>query len=180
MPTWRSAAGWLRVGPGGRGLFSASPHVRRLTPETHLRLACSTFLAINATRHPSAEWAAGVVERAFDSGGRVARYLLRDRDGIYGHEFQVVTAYRAPKMNAHCERLIGTLRRELLDHVIVLGESHACRLLGEFAAYYNTGRGHQALGGDAPIPRALASGRVGGVVGRPVLGGLHHVYARAA
>ena len=83
-------------------------------------------------------------------------------------------------MNAHCERLIGTLRRGCLDHVIVLGEGHARRLLEQYATYYNAGRSHQALDGDAPEPRSSHPPGVGKVVGRPALGGLHHVYTRAA
>ena len=91
-----------------------------------------------------------------------------------------VSAYRAPKMNAYCERLIGTLRRECLDHVIVFGEDHARRVLTEYAAYYNEDRPHHALDGDAPIPGTCTRGLCGEVVAEPVLGGLHHRYRRAA
>jgi transposase InsO family protein len=92
----------------------------------------------------------------------------------------MVTAYRAPKMNAHCERLIGTLRRDLLDHVIVVGENHARYLLLEYADYDNAERCHQALGNYPPRPGLrLVSGQ-GEVIGRPVLHGLHHTYRRVA
>jgi transposase InsO family protein len=83
-------------------------------------------------------------------------------------------------MNAHCERLIGTLRRDLLDHVIVMGENHARQLLTENADYYNAERCHQALGGDPPRPGLRLVTGQGEVVGRPVLHGLHHTYRRAA
>jgi hypothetical protein len=83
-------------------------------------------------------------------------------------------------MNAHCGRMIGTLRSECLDHVIVMGEGHARRLLMEYAACYDPGRSHQALGGDAPVPRERSCSGPGPVVSEPVLGGLHHTYGRAA
>lgn len=82
-------------------------------------------------------------------------------------------------MNAHCERLIGTLRRECLDHVIVLSKKHAGRLLDEYESDYDAARCHQALGGDAPEPRVASSPSTGGVVGTPILGGLHHTDRRS-
>jgi len=134
----------------------------------------------NWTGPPSPTW------RAFLAGGSVAKYLPRDRDGIYSPAFsvavralglrQLVSAYSASRMNAHPERLIGSLRRECLDPVIVMGEGHARRQLDEYAACFNAGRSLRALDGDTPEPRERASPGLGEVVGTPVLGGLHHTY----
>ena len=117
------------------------------------------------------------------------RFLIHDRDGTYGEEArrclqsmgieEVVIAPRSPWQNPYCERLIGTLRRDLLDHVIVLGERHLMRLLREYFAYYHQSRCHQSLAGDAPEPRAAEPPGRGPVVGEPALGGLHHRYHRA-
>jgi len=93
---------------------------------------------------------------------------------------QMVTAYKAPRQNAHAERVIGTIRRECLDHMIVLGERHARHLLQEFVAYYNAERAHQALEGDAPESRRAEPTGTGHLVAVPHLGGLHHSYRRAA
>ena len=82
----------------------------------------------------------------------------------------------SPWQNGYAERLIGTIRRECLDHVIVFGEAHLRRVLSEYAAYYNGLRTHRALNHDAPIHREIE--RVGAVTSRPVLGGLHHQYCR--
>jgi putative transposase len=122
--------------------------------------------------------------------GRAARNLLRDRDGIYGAAFsarvrglglrQVVTAYRAPRMNAHCERRIGTPRQECFDHLIVMGEGHARGVLNEYAEYDNSERCHEALGGKRPMPRPRLVTGTAEVVSALVLHGLHHTYRRAA
>jgi len=93
---------------------------------------------------------------------------------------QMVTAPRAPLMNAHAERVIGTLRRECLDHMIVLGESHAQRVLDEFVKHYNDERPHQALDGQRPRHSLRVVSNTGPVVAQPRLGGLHHSYRRAA
>ncbi len=144
---------------------------------------------VAVTSHPTAEWAAQQLREAFrwDTG---PRFLHRDRDGIYGNAVtatikamgieQVLSAPRSPWQNPYCERVIGTLRRELLDHVVVLGERHAARLLREYVAYYNASRTHLALDKDAPEPRATEPPSVGPVAAREVLGGLHHRYFRRA
>ena len=141
------------------------------------------------TEHPTAGWAASVVQRAMLAGGRRAKYLVRDRDAIYGGEFkaamrglglrQLVCAYKSPLQNAFAERVIGTLRRECLDNVI-MGERHAREILEEYVEYYNAERAHQALEGDSPVPRATEPTNEGAIVARPHLGGLHHSYRRAA
>jgi transposase InsO family protein len=117
-------------------------------------------------------------------------HLLRDRDGVYGNAFQhkvkalgltdVVTPKASPWCNGFAERVIGTIRRECTDHVIPLSERHLIRVLREFAEYYNAGRCHQSLDGDAPEARQRWSHDAGDVLGRSVLGGLHHVYSCVA
>lgn len=144
---------------------------------------------IAVTAHPTAEWTSQQLREAFPFD-TVPRILHRDRDGIYGNAVtatikamgieQVLSAPRSPWQNPYCERVIGTLRRELLDNVIVLGESHARRLLKEYVGYYNGSRTHLALAKDAPEPRALEPPSLGPVQARKVLGGLHHRYFRRA
>ena len=112
--------------------------------------------------------------------------MVRDRDGIYGAA--VTRRLRAmgirdkpiapgsPWQNTYAERLIGTIRRECLDHMIVFGEAHLRWILGKYAAYYNVSRIHRSLNKDAPFHRAIE--RVGAITSRPILGGLHHQYCR--
>ena len=117
-------------------------------------------------------------------------HLIRDRDSIYGDIFQrkvaalgvedVVTPKASPWCNGFAERVIGTIRRECTDHVIALDERHLSRDLHEYVEYYNAGRCHQGLDGDAPIPRRHWTIDDGDVTSRRVLSGLHHVYSRAA
>jgi putative transposase len=117
-----------------------------------------------------------------------ARYLIRDRDASYGNEFrrrvqslgvkEVITAPRSPWQNAFAERLIGSIRRECLDHVVVLNERHLRRLLKKYLTYYHGSRTHLGLGKDAPEPRAVMS--QGKILAIPQVGGLHHRYERRA
>jgi putative transposase len=148
------------------------------------------ILSINVTRNPSAAWAANQVVQAFPWDS-TPRYLLRDRDGIYGAVFrnrvgdlvvkEVVIAPRSPWQSPFVERVIGTLRRELLDHVVVLNERHLRRLLRRFVAEYcHTCRTHLSPGKDAPEPRAVEPPERGEVAELPVVGGLHHLYTRRA
>ncbi len=112
------------------------------------------------------------------------RYLIRDRDTSYGPVFvrrlramgirDRPIAPRSPWQNAYVERLIGSIRRECLDHTIVFGEAHLRRILGAYAAYYNELRTHRSLNKDAPIHRAIQ--RLGAITSQPVLGGLHYQY----
>ena len=114
------------------------------------------------------------------------RYLIRDRDGAYGPRFfnrlramgirDHPTAPRSPWQNAYAERLIGSIRRECLDRIVVIGEAHLRRTLRRYAAYYNRARTHRSLGKDCPIHRAVQS--TGTILSLPILGGLHHVYTR--
>jgi putative transposase len=147
------------------------------------------LLHINVTAHPYAEWAAQQIVEAVGFDTSIAR-LIRDRDRIYGARFdarvnnlgiqQFTIAPRAPWQNGCAERFVGTLRGELLDHVIVLGERHLLRLIQQHMRYYNEDRPHMALRGDAPVSRAVQRPGSGRVVALSRVGGLHHRYARAA
>ena len=142
---------------------------------------------VAVTAHPTAAW---VWRQAVEATawGRRPRFLLRDRDSVYGGAFgrrlaalsieQLLTPVRAPRANAVAERLIGTLRRECLDHLLVVNERHLRAVLTEFAGYYNGARPHRTLGLETPLPADRPT--VGPIRARPVLGGLHHSYERAA
>lgn len=141
------------------------------------------------TEAPSAAWAGQQIVNAFPFE-TPPKYLLRDRDGTYGEEFtKRVTALgleerpiapRAPWQNPYVERLIGTIRRECLDHVIVIGERHLQNLLKDYFEYYHHSRPHRSLTQDSPVPRSVQTPEQGRVVEFPQVGGLHHLYARQA
>jgi transposase InsO family protein len=143
----------------------------------------------NVTDSPAAAWTAQQIVEAFPDDS-APRYLLRDRDSIYGREFrqrvkgigiaEVLAAPRSPWQNPFVERVIGTIRRELLDHVIVLNEQHLRRRLRSYFRYYHGARTHLALDKDAPEPRAVEPPDRGRVVALPHVGGLHHRYVRRA
>ncbi|MFC1572145.1 integrase core domain-containing protein [Candidatus Eisenbacteria bacterium] len=145
-------------------------------------------LHFNVTANPTAEWTAQQIVEAFPWDS-VPRYLLRDRDGIYGAHFsrrvknmgieQVVIAPRSPWQSPHVERLIGSIRRECLDHVIVFNERHLKRVLSCYLAYYHRWRVHQSLGMDCPQHRAAHPAGCGRVIEVAEVGGLHHHYERA-
>jgi hypothetical protein len=138
---------------------------------------------------PSAAWTARQLVEAFPDD-TAPTYLLRNRDGIYGEEFvrdvqsmgihEVLTAPRAPLQNPCVERVIGSIRRECLDHFVILSEAHLCRLLRRFRAYYNCSRPHQALENNSPIPRDVQAPSRGQIRAVPGVGGLHHRYKRIA
>ena len=117
-------------------------------------------------------------------------YLIRDRDGIYGDTFrrrvaslgiaELPIAPRSPWQNAYAERFIGSLRRERLDHVLVLNEQHCRKVLSGYARYYNRSRTHLALAKDAPEPRMKHGPERGEIVAFPEVGGLRHSYERRA
>jgi transposase InsO family protein len=141
------------------------------------------------TDSPTAEWAAQQIAEAFP-WANAPRFLLRDRDSVYGASFrrrvdgmgirQVVTAVHSPWQNAYVERVIGTIRRELLDHIIVLGESHLRRRLAAYLAYYHRTRTHLGLDKDAPASRPVEGPSLGRVQQAQEVGGLHHRYFRRA
>ena len=138
----------------------------------------------NVTDHPSAEWSAHQIVDGF-AWDTAPRYLLRDRDGIYGAYFrrrvtglgihQVLTPPRSRWQSPYVERVIGSIRRECLDHVIVLDERHLRRILREYVDYYHSCRTHLSLEKDAPEPRPVHSPSMGRVKSVPKLGGLHHL-----
>ncbi len=143
---------------------------------------------VNVTAHPTAAWVWRQVIEA-THWGRQPRYLLRDRDAVYGGDFRqraarlgietVLSPVRAPKANAIAERVIGTLRRECLDHLIVRDEQQLRAVLAEFVRFYNEERPHRTLRLETPI-RGAPPAAGGPICSRAVLGGLHHVYSRAA
>ena len=143
----------------------------------------------NVTAHPTSEWTAQQLVEAFP-WGNAPRYLLRDRDSIYEGAFrervrgmgvrEVLKGPQSPWQNPYAERLIGSIRRECLDHIVVLNESSLRRLLMSYTQYYLHSRTHLALGKDAPEPREIQPPELGGVVEIPELGGLHHRYERRA
>ena len=137
------------------------------------------------TRDPTADWLAQQITEAFP-WDTAPTYLVRDNDGAYGAVFmrRVRTmgirdrpiSPMSPWQNAYAERLIGTLRRECLDHVLIFNEGHLRRILTLYSLYYNETRTHLGLAKDAPLPRAVQ--RSGAIVTTPILSGLHHRYAR--
>ena len=139
----------------------------------------------NVTAHPTAEWTAQELREAFPFA-QVPRYLLRDRDRIFGGEFskdvkamgiqEVLSAPRSPWQRAYVERVIDTIRRECLDHVIVRNEAHLRRVLDAYSHYYNATRTHLGLSKDTPNRRPTQ--HRGAIIVADVLGGLHHQYAR--
>jgi transposase InsO family protein len=143
------------------------------------------ILSMGVTAHPTAEWIARQLTEAC-GWDYAPRYLVRDRDRAYGESFtrrlramgirDRPTAPRSPWQNGHTECLIGSIRRECLDHVVVFGERHLRQLLVSYMQYYNGARTHLSLQKDAPNPRAVHA--VGRIVPMPILGGLHHHYVR--
>jgi transposase InsO family protein len=159
---------------------------------------------VGVTRHPSdawldrdlpqqvggqSPWVAQQLREATPFGHR-PKHLITDNDSTYGPHFAQVarstgidhirTAYRAPRMNAIIERFLGSVRRERLDHVLVLSEPQLLRVLREYVVYFNSVRPHQGLAQQIPEPPAEPTASPGHICATPVLGGLHHNYQRAA
>ena len=147
------------------------------------------ILHFNVTAHPTAEWTAQQLRDAFP-WDTTPRYLLRDRDRIFGVEFtkqvkdmsieEVLSVPRSPWQRAYIERLIGTIRRECLDHVIVFNQASLYRHVKSYLAYYHESRTHLSLSKDSPEPRPVQSAECGAVVAIRQVGGLHHRYERRA
>src|SRR5881628_404950 len=143
----------------------------------------------NITEHPTAEWTA---RQLIEGCGQdeSPRHMIRDRDQVYGERFsrqakmldirETVIAPRSPWQNAYAERVIGSIRRECLDHIVVIGERHLRGILSNYVDYYNETRTHLALAKDAPEPRSAQAPSQGRVVEVPRVGGLHHEYRRRA
>ncbi|MGB5774050.1 MAG: integrase core domain-containing protein [Sedimenticolaceae bacterium] len=176
-------------------------HVRDLVSIDFLIIPTSTFRVLfvfivlahdrrrivyfNVTEHPSVQWTAQQIVEAFPFD-TAPSYLIRDGDGIYGERVtrrikslgidEVVTAPASPWQNAYLERVIGTLRRELFDHVIMLNEWHVKKLISSYLDYYHPWRTHQSLDRDAPKGRPVRAAEPGNVVEFPAVHGLHQVY----
>jgi putative transposase len=158
-----------------------------------VELGSRRIVHFGVTRAPSDRWVAQRVREAtpYEEG---QRFLIRDNDSKYGQCFTQVakgrgievirTPVRAPKANAICERFIGSVRRECLDHMLILNERHLYRLIDEYVDYFNHARPHQGLDQRIPVPPKEDIYRIKGsdhrIVSYPVLGGLHHDYRRAA
>jgi transposase InsO family protein len=150
-----------------------------------VRLDRRDLVWINVTTNPTAEWVARQITEAFP-WDMAPRYMIRDRDRIYGivvtRRLRAMgirdkpTAPASPWQNGFAERLIGSIRRDCLDHVIVLGEAHLRRILKSYAHYYNGVRTHRSLNEDAPFSRSVQ--RAGVISSSAILGGLHHHYRR--
>ena len=150
-----------------------------------VRLERRELVWINVTANPTAEWLARQITEAFP-WNEAPRYLIRDRDQVYGAA--VTRRLRAmgirdkpiapgsPWQNGFAERLIGSIRRECTDHIVVLGHEHLRRTLQSYVRYYNESRTHRSLNKDAPVHRAIEG--LGAIISRSVLGGLHHRYCR--
>jgi len=141
------------------------------------------------TEHPTAAWLSRQVTEAFP-WDTAPRYLLRDRDGSYGTYFrnrveamgitEVITAPRSPWQNAYVERVIGSIRRECLDHLVIFNDPHLRRVLSSYVDYYQRTRTHLSLDKDCPDSRPIMPRRIGKVIAIPQVGGLHHRYERFA
>jgi len=145
------------------------------------------ILHLNVTQHPTADWLSRQITEAFP-WDTAPRYLLRDRDAAYGQSFhdraqamgtvEVVTAPRSPWQNAYVERVIGSIRSECLDHVIVFNERHLRRVLISYLHHYHRSRTHLSLAKDCPDPRPVRPPSHGKVIAIAQVGGLHHRYER--
>jgi len=150
-----------------------------------VRLDRRELVWVNVTANPTAEWIARQITEAFP-WDEAPQHLIRDRDQIYGTVFtrrlraigirDKPTALASPWQNGFAERLIGSIRRECVDHLIVLSEAHLRRILRAYARYYNDMRTHWSLDKDAPVSRPTQ--RTGNIRSDPILGGLHHHYVR--
>jgi len=184
--TWKT---FLRNHAAGVGAmdFLVVPTInfRLLSVLVILRHERRRLITLSVSDHPTAEWIAQQITEAFP-WDEAPTHLIRDRDARYGHAVRrrLVAmgirdhpiAPRSPWQNGHAERLIGSIRRECLDHIVIFGEEHLRRVLKAYADYYNYVRPHLALAKDAPLVRPVE--RFGDVVARPILGGLHHQYCR--
>jgi transposase InsO family protein len=150
-----------------------------------VRLDRRELVWINVTANPTAEWVARQITEAFP-WDEAPGYMVRDRDRIYvtivTRRLRAMgirdkpTAPVSPWQNGFAERLIGSIRRECLDHIVVLGETHLRRILRSYACYYNKIRTHRSLDKDAPVSRPVQ--RIGSIKSQAILGGLHHHYVR--
>lgn len=148
-----------------------------------------SIVHFNVTEYPTAQWTSQQIINAFPYD-EAPRYLLRDRDSIYGGFFrrrvkhmgieEVITSARSPWQTPYVERLIGSIRRECLEHMIIISDNHLRRVLSLYFDYYHNSRTHQSLGRNAPFPRDVEHRNNGRVIAIPKVGGSHHHYMRAA
>ena len=189
-PTWRSFLCNQAQGIAAIDMFVvASASFRLLYVMIILAHDRRKILRTAVTEHPTAVWLARQVTEAFPWES-APRYLLRDRDSSYSGDFcsrveamsitEIVTAPRSPWQNAYVERVIGSIRRECLDHIIIFNARHLRRILPWYVDYYHRTRTHLSLNKDCPDPRPIMPRRIGTVVAIPQVGGLHHRYERIA
>ncbi len=188
--TWRTFLANHADGLASIDLFVVpTANFRLLYAVIVLRHKRRKVVHFNVTSHPTAAWLAQQLVEAFpwDSA---PRYLIRDRDAAFGSAFrsrldgmgilEVLTAPRSPWQNAYVERVIGSVRRECLDHVVVLNARHLRRILSSYFDYYHRSRTHLSLAKDCPEPRPASPPDAGKIVAFPRVGGLHHRYERLA
>ena len=189
-PTWRTFLRNHRDGIAAIDMFVvATATFCLLYVMVVLHHARRTIVHFDVTDHPSQDWLSRQVTEAFP-WDTAPRYLLRDRDGSYGQRFhervqamgieEVITAPRSPWQNPYVERLICSIRRECLDHVIVFNQRHLRHVLSSYVDYYHRSRTHLALEKDCPEDRPVEPPANGNVIAIPQIGGLHHRYERLA
>src|ERR1700689_2363419 len=189
-PTWRSFLRNQAEGVAAIDMFGvASASFRLLYVMIILAHDRRKIVRAAVTPPPTAAWLSRQVTEAFP-WDTAPRYLLRDRDASYGSDFrsrveamgiyEVVTAPRSPWQNAYVERVIGSIRRECLDHVVVFNERHLQRVLSSYVDYYHCSRTHLSLSKDCPHPRPIEPPDRGKVIALPQVAGLHHRYQRLA
>jgi putative transposase len=189
-PTWRSFLRNHADGIAAIDMFvTVSASFRLLYIMIILAHGRRKIVRFNVTKHPTAAWLSQQVIEAFP-WETAPHFLLRDRDASYGSVFskrvapmgitEVVTAPSSPWQNAHVERVIGSIRRECLDHLIIFNEHHLRRVLSSYVDYYHRTRTHLSLDKDCPEQRPIQARKVGKVISIPQVGGLHHRYQRLA
>jgi transposase InsO family protein len=186
--TWRSFLRNEAIGIAAIDMFVAvSASFRLLYVMVILAHGRRKIVRFGVTQHPTAAWLSQQVIEAFP-WDTAPSFLLRDRDASYGSVFskrvaamgvtEVVTAPRSPWQNAHVERVIGSIRRECRDHVVIFSERHLRRVLSYYVEYYHRTRTHLTLNKDCPDPRPIQPHTIGRVVAIRQVGGLHHRYER--
>ena len=168
-----------------QGSAAGRLHDRPEVAQKNIYVLGPVFITCGSQQFPTAEWLAQQIVEAFP-WNTAPTYLLRDNDGAYGQAFKrrVRTmgirdrpiSPRSPWQNPYVERLIGTLRRDCLDHVVIFGARHLRQILTSYCSYYNQSRTHLSLDKDAPLKRTVQ--RCGTIIATPILSGLHHQYAR--
>src|SRR5277367_3017862 len=187
---WRTFLGNHAEGIAATDMFVvASASFRLLYVMIILGHARRKIVRTAVTQHPTAAWLSRQVTEAFP-WDTAPRYLLCDRDASYGSYFcnrveamgitEVITTPHSPWQNAYVERVIGSIRRECLDHIVIFNECHLRRVLSSYVDYYQHTRTHLSLDKDCPDPRPIMPRRIGKVIAIPQLGGLHHRYERLA